>query len=221
MSRSLLDSAFTGASQKERSWSLPRLEIRPSCASPRGRPAADQEAGRAAGAFQGRGPVGGCAPPLVTSRSRSSEGGGQGAPSFRRQVQRPAALCLLGSGLGPHGCGHRSRRCCECPHLPCSPGARPAGGGRGCCWARGQRAALPAPAAARGRSPSPRRWCAPGSALRWEPPTEVSVPRATGAEERAATPRSPGRATGQLRLPGCAQRSPLKRGWRLPCAHAC
>lgn len=79
----------------------------------------------------------------------------------------------------------------------------------------------PAPAAARVPSPSPCRGCVPDSALRWEPPTEVSVPRATGAEERAAAPRSPCTAASQLRLPGCAVRSPLKRGWRLPCAHAC
>lgn len=63
---------------------------------------------------------------------------------------------------------------------------------------------------------SPCRWCAPGSALRWEPPTEVSVPRAMGAEERADTPRSPGKAASQLRLPGCAPRSSLKEGLEAP-----
>lgn len=56
----------------------------------------------------------------------------------------------------------------------------------------------------------------PGSALRWEPPTEVSVPRATGAEERADTPSSPSRAASQFRLPGCAPRSPLKEGLEAP-----
>lgn len=82
---------------------------------------------------------------------------------------------------------------------------------------------LPAPASAAAPvpSPSPCRWCVRDSALRWEPPTEVSVPRATGAEECAAAPRPPCTAANHLRLPGCALRSPLKRDWRLPCAHAC
>lgn len=64
--------------------------------------------------------------------------------------------------------------------------------------------------------PLPITAAPPGSELRWEPPTEVSVPRATGAEERADTPRSPSRAASQFRLPGCAPRSPLKEGLEAP-----
>lgn len=122
--------------------------------------------------------------------------------------------------LGPHGLATArdaaSVRTSPAVPEPARLAAAAAAAGRG---ASGLPA--PAPPAASVRSPSPRRWCAPSSRLRWKPPTEVSVPRATGAEERAATPRSPGRATGQLRLPSCTQGSPLKRGWRLPFAHAC
>lgn len=64
--------------------------------------------------------------------------------------------------------------------------------------------------------PLPVAAAPPGSALRWEPPTEVSVPRATGAEERADTPRPPSRAASQFRLPGCAPLSPLKEGLEAP-----
>lgn len=69
--------------------------------------------------------------------------------------------------------------------------------------------------------PLPVTAAPPGSELRWEPPTKVSVPRATGAEERADTPRSPSRAASQFRLPAARRAPLLKRGWRLPCAHAC
>lgn len=188
------------------------------CASPRGRLAADREPGRGWSVSASGSGVGGCFPPLFTSpMARSSEGGGQCAQCSPRQVQqRPAALCLCRSVLGPHGSCHRSGRR-ECPHLPCSPGARRAGGGRAAAAGRGASGLpSPAPVAAGVWSPSPCRWCAQSSALRWEPPTEVSVPRATGAAERADTPRSPGRAAGQLRLPGCAPRSPLKEGLEDP-----
>lgn len=177
------------------------------CASRRGRPAADQELGCGWSVSASGSGAAGCFPPLVTPRERSSEGGGQCAQCSRQQVQqRPAALCLRRPVLGPHGSGHRFGRC-ECPHLPCSPRARPAGGGRAAAAGRGARGCPPRllllPASGLPLSVA-------GAPTRWEPPTEVSVPRATGAEERADTPRSPSRAASQLRLPGCEPCSRLK-----------
>lgn len=217
VSRSRLDSAFRGH-HKERSW---RFGVRsnPPCASPRERRAVELLSLErfSVGVPRGWGASLLYLPPEL--EAAKEEGSVSRVPGSKCNGRSPSSSAAAGSILLMAPATARDaasvRTSPEVPE-PARLAAAAAAAGHGA-------SGLPAPAftAARVPSSSPCRWCVRDSAHRWEPPTEVSVPRATGAEERAAAPRSPCTAANQLRLPGCALRSPLKRGWRLPCAHAC
>lgn len=139
-------------------------------------------------------------PPLFRSReARRGQEGGQRTEVSGQQVQRPAALSLRRSELGPHGSGRaaraappgaaprsapRARRSILQAHAgvqdedggPARPAAVPgadrAGGGHGCCWARVQAGGSPAPLH---RSPTAARWV-------WLPLSPAAAP----SEVRAA-----------------------------------
>ncbi|MEJ1280370.1 hypothetical protein NN561_011315 [Cricetulus griseus] len=115
-------------------------EIRSSLCIPEGTPAADREPGRRGSVATAGSRAGGARLPLYSPPEReaakeagsvSRAPGGKCSGRPRSSSATPGSILLMALGR------------CECPYLPCSPGARPAGGGRGCCWARGQRAARP------------------------------------------------------------------------------
>lgn len=222
MTWSLLDSAFTGASQKERSW---KLGLRPDlpCASPRGRSAADQEPGRGWSVSASGSGAGGCFSP-----SSHFSGEKQRRRRAVRSVLSAASAAAAGCALPPPPRAPSSwlwpplgtLRVSAPPLQSQSPPGwrRP----RCCCWARGQRAALP------GSCCCPRLVSLSLSLLRPRAVrSDESHPRkfqSLGLREQRSARTPQARLAGLRASSDCraARRAPLlKRGWRLPCAHAC